>query len=138
MKRKSQMERRRRKDSQIVGEEEKGETGEEGEKGDVDGEEENKLDGKEEIEETKLDEEKEVERQNQMKRRRKKKQGRKTTVTESVIDADDFETPLPRAGKPMSKPDSNKLWSLLDKEKMSLVENFFKKANQNTIAWMDI
>ncbi|KAF9625659.1 hypothetical protein IFM89_025203 [Coptis chinensis] len=67
-----------------------------------------------------------------------KKQKRKTKVAEPVIDADDFETPPPRGGKLMSKPHSNKLWRLLDKEKMSLVESFFKKANQNTITWMDI
>ncbi|KAF9593556.1 hypothetical protein IFM89_024174, partial [Coptis chinensis] len=142
------------------GEEEKGDAdGEEENK--LDGEEESeetKLDGEEESGDTKSDEKEEekgegepnsmfkkVKERERMKKTSTiyefgdiKKQKRKTQVTEPVIDADDFETPPPRAGKPMSKPHSNKLWRLLDKEKMSLVERFFKKANQNTIAWMDI
>ncbi|KAF9620925.1 hypothetical protein IFM89_015322, partial [Coptis chinensis] len=155
---KSNREEEEKKESD--GKEEKGEAdGEEEIK--LDGEEENeetKSDGEEESGDTKSDEEdeekgdgepnsmfKKVKERERMKKTSTiyefgdiKKQKRKTKVTEPVIDVDDFETPLPRAGTPMSKPHSNKLWKLLDKEKMSLVENFFKNANQNTITWMDI
>ncbi|KAF9594709.1 hypothetical protein IFM89_034692, partial [Coptis chinensis] len=135
------------------GEEAQGKTNEDEEKG----EEETKLDGEEESGDTKSDgeEEKGEGEPNSMFKKVKererikktstiyefediKKRKRKTKITEPVIDVDDFETPPLRRGRPMSKPHSNKLWRLLDKEKMSLVESFFKKANQNTIAWMDI
>ncbi|KAF9623085.1 hypothetical protein IFM89_036482 [Coptis chinensis] len=123
------------------------------------GEEENKLDGEEESGETKSNEEEEekgegepnlmFKKVNENERMKKtstiyefgdiKKQRRKTKVTEiklddePVNDADDFKTPPPHTGKPMSKPHSNKLWSLRDKEKMPLVESFFKKANQKSL-----
>ncbi|KAF9616790.1 hypothetical protein IFM89_032343 [Coptis chinensis] len=134
----------------------KKETCKEEEKGEADEEEESELDGEEESRETKSDEEEEkkgegkpnsmfkkVKERERMKKTSTiyefeniKKQTRNTKVAEielddePVIDVDDFETPPPHVGKPMSRPHSTKMWSLLDKEKLLLVESFFKKANQ--------